>query len=89
MTAVRGSFRAEKNPIIFLVSQSGFWFNTLTPDFWAKSMVLLGSMSGRLLGKLIAGIIVTVVHVVVEGRQVALNERQFFDSVWVEAAPQL
>ena len=41
---------------------------------------LLGSMSGRLLGKLIAGIIVTVVHVVVEGRQVALNERQFVPS---------
>jgi hypothetical protein len=43
-------------------------------------MVLFGSMSGRLLGGFTAGIIVNiglVVHVVVEGRQVALDERQF------------
>uniref|UniRef100_M4BK63 Uncharacterized protein n=1 Tax=Hyaloperonospora arabidopsidis (strain Emoy2) TaxID=559515 RepID=M4BK63_HYAAE len=38
-------------------------------------MGLFGSMSGHLLGRFTAGIIVTVMRVVVEGRQVALNER--------------
>ena len=52
-------------------------------------MVLFGLMSGRLLGRLITGIIVPVVHVVVEGCQVTLNERQFVDSFWVEVVPQL
>ena len=52
-------------------------------------MVLFGSMSGRLLGRFNVAIIVTVVHVVVEGRQVALNERQFAPSFWAEAVPQL
>jgi hypothetical protein len=55
-------------------------------------MVLFGSMSGRLLGGFTARIIVNVglvVHVVVEGRQVALDERQFVDASWVEAVPQL
>jgi hypothetical protein len=55
-------------------------------------MVLFGSMSGRLLGGFTARIIVNVglvVHVVVKGRQVALDERQFVDASWVEAVPQL
>ena len=37
-------------------------------------------MSGRLLERFTAAIIVTVVHVVEEGRYVALNERQFVPS---------
>jgi hypothetical protein len=51
-------------------------------------MVLFDSMSGCLLGGFTAGIIVNVglvVHIVVEGRQVALDERQFVrrsDSSW-------
>ena len=51
-------------------------------------MVLFGSMSGRLLGRFTAGIIVIIVHVVVEVRQVALNEHQFVSSFRVEAVPQ-
>ncbi len=49
-------------------------------------------MSRRLLGGFTVEIIVNVglvVHVVVEGRQVALDERQFVDASWVEAIAQL
>ena len=52
-------------------------------------MALFGPMSGHPLKRLTTAIIVTVVHVVVEGRQVALNERQLVDLVWVEAVSQL
>jgi hypothetical protein len=55
-------------------------------------MILFSLMSGRLLGGFTAGIIVNVrlvVHVVVEGQQVTLDERQFVDASWVEAVPQL
>ena len=65
---------------LFLARQSRFWFNTIKTDLKQNTMVLFGLMSGRILGRFTAGIIVTVVHVVVDDQQVSLNARQFVDS---------
>ena len=74
---------------VYVARHSGLWFNTIKPDFNQKTMILFGAISGRLLGRFTAGITVTVKRVVLSSRQVALNERQFVDSIRVEAVSQL
>ena len=82
-----------KNPIIFgeAIGFLVYYYKIRFLD--ENTMGLFGSMSGHLLGRFTAGIIVTVMRVVVEGRQVALNERQFVpsfcwgsSSAWVNVA---